>query len=114
MLKLHVTYTRPSVDVPFFRAETEFAEWFALLDSYYAQGKLLSRNERNPANPTVAATATEIVFATTWRSVADNEEFVNEPLTIAVRDARIAYCSEHLIKVEFERTIIVDEFDTVA
>ena len=113
MLKLRVTYTRPSVDVPFFRAETEFAGWFALLDSYAAQGKLLSRTSSNSAQNS-ADNPLEFTVLTTWRSVADNEEFVNDPATIAVKDARIAYCTEHLIKVEFERTIIVDEFDTVA
>jgi len=113
MLKLRVTYTRPSVDVPFFRAETEFAEWIPLLDSYAAQGKLLNRDGPNSAQTSVDKPL-ELAFLTTWRSVADNEEFVNDPVTIAVRDARIAYCSEHLIKVEFERVIVVDEFDTVA
>ena len=52
-----------------------------------------------------------MVITSVWRSIADNLDFLNEPASDTVRDARIAYCLEHGIAVEYARQIENDEYD---
>lgn len=115
MLILNVTYTRPTAGVKFFQPTDVVPNWKELINSFKESGKLISTETTLDGEPVVEVVegngALVMVITSTWRSVAENAEFLSLPESDNVRDARIAYCLEHGIKVEYNRTVVNDEFD---
>lgn len=116
MLILTVTYTRPDTNIRFFQPADVVPGWHALLDSYKQSGKLISNEIRLDGQVVPEQVegngARELEIVGTWRSVADNMEFLGEEAVSAAREARLAYCSQHNIGVVFTRQVIVDQYDT--
>lgn len=115
MLTLTVTYTRSNTEIPFFQPTEVEPTWKALIDSYKTAGKLLSIETRLGSEVVTDKTPFNrepvMVITSVWRSIADNLEFINEQMVETIRDARIAYCLEHGIQVEYTRHVDHDEYD---
>jgi hypothetical protein len=92
MLKIVTTYTRPSVDVPFFVAAEEFTTMYK--DKYLSTGKVLEMSNELTNNGLSG------VITATWRSRAEFAEFLEEPLLDGMKNARQLHMDTHGITSE--------------
>lgn len=93
--KTKVIYTKPSAEVS---NHTPAAEFTNLIDTYFNSGKILEKPVKS-----------EDGLTTTWTTVWENEDAVNEfseeDLTVENSENREAHCTNHLISYSMEQDV---------
>lgn len=90
MITIVATFTRPSLDVPFFVMPTELKNEF--MNKYRYTGKSTSTSSTNNG----LSSQVETVFKTRL----DFTEYLEDPLSETMKNARVAYCEANGITLD--------------